>query len=47
MRTLVFGMTQSLDGYIAGARPALRLVAMSRVGEDAVGLSYVPLSRQQ
>jgi hypothetical protein len=28
--------------YFAGARPPLRLVAMDRVGEDAVRLAYVP-----
>ena len=28
--------------YFAGARPPLRLVALDRVGEDAVSLTYVP-----
>lgn len=28
--------------YFAGARPPLRLLAMDRVGEDAVRLTYVP-----
>jgi dihydrofolate reductase len=29
--------------YFAAARPALRLIASDRIGEDAVRLSYVPL----
>jgi dihydrofolate reductase len=29
--------------YFAGARPPLRLIAADRVGEDAVGLTYVPI----
>jgi riboflavin biosynthesis pyrimidine reductase len=30
--------------FFAGPRPPLRLVACDRVGEDAVRLSYVPIS---
>ena len=54
MAKLVFGMSQSLDGYFrpyvlrggkpyfASARPPLRLVATDRIGEDVVRLTYVP-----
>ena len=46
MGTLVFGMMQSLDGYVAGAPgsppfpPPLRFVSAESVGEDAVRLTY-------
>ena len=39
MAKLVFGMNQSLDGYV---RPRLRLMAHDRIGEDVIRLAYVP-----
>lgn len=52
MGRLVFGMMQSLDGYVdgvsdglelppPGARPPLRLIATDPVGEETVRLTYV------
>jgi len=48
MAKLVFGMNQSLDGYVdgkpyfAGPRPPLRLMAHDRVTADVIRLVYVP-----
>ena len=50
MARLVFGMNQSLDGYVdhmafaddRRPRPPLRLMANDRIGEDVVRLAYVP-----
>lgn len=53
MVKLVFGMIQSLDGYVdhtafapsptlAGPRPRLRWVTNDRIDEDVIRLVYVP-----
>jgi hypothetical protein len=49
MAKLVFGLQQSLDGYVdhlkmgpPGPRPPLRLVASDLVGEGVIRLTYVP-----
>jgi hypothetical protein len=49
MARLVFGMNQSLDGYVDhmafAPSPTLfppRLMAHDRIGEDVIRLAYVP-----
>lgn len=49
MAKLVFGMNQSLDGYVdhmafgpGPPRPPLRPMSSDRIGEDVLRLSYVP-----
>jgi hypothetical protein len=43
MAKIVYGLNQSLDGYVfAGPRPPLRLVTGDRIAGDVMRLTYVP-----